>query len=488
MSSDVDGTNDGRPGNATEPTQNTDAPEAKDVIDTKDAAQPRAPTKAIGRFRRGAAQAVLLLAFGLDLLLYSLVVPFLPQEAKRLGASPLVIGLLFATYAAGLFAVTPLAARLTDRAGPRRTLLLGLIALGGSTLLFAYSPMLALGIPGLFIARAAQGGASTLTWTAGLAVLVQLYPAEEHPRLFARAFTVTGLSALIGPPLGGALYSIGGFRLPFLVATGLVVIDGLGRLLLLPGNRLLPGTHPQRAMRRLLLGDSVFRLGLFAAMAGALALSSLEPVTPLLLSVSFGMPPWAIGVAFGALALCFVIMQPLVSRSERRLGARWTIFLGLTFVALCFAGIALVTRRGTFTNMPAPSWLQDIIPSMHSIAMEPVAVMALLAMLGCALALVVIPAPSLLTSSGQRLAGAGGAAYGVIFASYSAADALGTLLGPVLTGGAVATQGVEQSFLLLAIAPAVSALIIPFWRTRTRLPAPAKQPRSAPINEKADEA
>jgi hypothetical protein len=86
---------------------------------------------------------------------------------------------------------------------------------------------------------------------------------------------------------------------------------------------------------------------------------------------------------------------------------------------------------------------------------------------------VLIPAPSLLTSSRERLAGAGGAAYGVIFAAYSAADALGILLGPVLTGGAVAAQGIEQSFLLLALAPAVSALMLPFWRTR--LPAPLNE-------------
>ena len=55
-----------------------------------------------GRYGSPAAsQVALLLAFGLDLLLYSLVVPFLPQEAKQLGASPITIGILFCHVCCG---------------------------------------------------------------------------------------------------------------------------------------------------------------------------------------------------------------------------------------------------------------------------------------------------------------------------------------------------------------------------------------------------
>lgn len=450
-------------------------------INNVTARRPRtAPTRSVGRIRRAMSQVVLLLAFGLDLLLYSLVVPFLPQEAKTLGASPLVTGILFAMYAVGLFAAAPLAAWLTDRAGPRRTLLLGLVILASSTLLFAYSFALGLGLPGLFVARTAQGGASALTWTAGLAILVQLYPAEARPRIFARAFTAAGLGALIGPPLGGALYSMGGFTLPFLAATGLVVLDGLGRLLLLPGNRLLPATQPEPAKRRTLLRDPAFRLGLAATVAGALTLSALEPVTPLLLGVSFGMPAWGIGVAFGALAVCFVLVQPLVSRSERRLGTKETICGGLLVAALSFLGIAYVSGHsanlGVVANLPAASLLG---PDVGSIELALALDVALLALVGCALAFVLIPAPELLTSSGQRLAGLSGVAYGAIFAAYSAADALGILVGPVLTGGAVLARGVAQSFLLLALAPAICALLLSviFWRIRS----------TAPMREKASE-
>jgi MFS transporter, DHA1 family, solute carrier family 18 (vesicular amine transporter), member 1/2 len=410
------------------------------VIDGTEAtstSRPDAPPT-IGRGRRWAIQVVLLGAFFIDLLLYSLVVPFLPGEAERLGASPVATGALFAMYAAGLFGITPLAAWLTDRVGPRRTLLWGLVALGGATLIFAVAPRFTFALPALFVARAAQGAASTITWTAGLAIVAQVFTAEERPKIFARAFTVTGLATLVGPPLGGALYSVGGFMLPFLVAAGLVVLDGLGRFLLLPGEDTLPATTPERGATRMLLRDGRFVLGLLAAAAGAAALSSLEPVTPLLLGGSFGFSALMIGAVFGAMAFCFVLMQPLVSLMERRLGAPRTIFVGLFAAALYLAELAFV-------------------PNVTS-------VLALIAAIGCVLALVLVPAPELLTSSGQRLAGPKAVPYGAIYAVYNAAYGVGIFVGPLTTGGAVTVQGVAQSFLLLAITPALAALVVLFWR------------------------
>jgi predicted MFS family arabinose efflux permease len=150
------------------------------------------------------------------------------------------------------------------------------------------------------------------------------------------------------------------------------------------------------------------------------------------------LPAWAIGAVFGVIALCFVLMQPAVSRSERRFGSTGTIALGLVVTTCAFTGLAF-----------APSVI---------------AVLGLLAATGCALSFVLIPAPELLTSSGQRLAGPNGAAYGAIYAAYNGAYGLGILIGPLTTGGAVSAQGVAHSFLLLAIAPALSALALLLWR------------------------
>jgi predicted MFS family arabinose efflux permease len=88
------------------------------------------------------------------------------------------------------------------------------------------------------------------------------------------------------------------------------------------------------------------------------------------------------------------------------------------------------------------------------------------------LAFVLIPAPELLTQRGQRLAGPNGAAYGAIYAAYNAAYALGILLGPLATGSAVSLRGVGGSFLLLALAPALSVLALLLWRAESRPSSP----------------
>lgn len=431
-----------------------------------------APGASLGRARRIAAEVVLLGAFGLDLLLYSLVVPFLPAEAQRLGATPVTTGVLFAMYAAGSLAATPVAAWLTDRVGARSALLWGLVTLGSSTLLFAFSPSLSLGLPGLFGARAAQGVASTLTWTAGFAILARLHSAKESGQSFARVFTITGVSVLIGPPLGGALYSWGGFALPFLVATGLVVLDGLGRLLFLPNDAALSGSRPVAGSSRLLWRDSGVWLGLFASLAGALALSSLEPGTPLLLGETLGLPAWGIGLAFGGLSLCFALMQPVIINAERRFGMARTMGLGLLMTALCFVSITLATgatwASWNVVGLGASLFGLTAAPSLSAL----VGVLAALAALGCALALALVPAPELLGHRAESLAGGHGVSYGAIYAAYNAAYGLGVLLGPLATAATVAVQGIAGSFLLLALPPAVSALVLLIWRTRAPRPAP----------------
>ena len=153
------------------------------------------------------------------------------MRAQVLGASPVVTGALFGSYAGGLFLATPLAGWLADRLGGRRTLLGGLFALLAATLLFAFSTDLTL----LFVARAAQGVAGAFTWTAGLSLLAQIVDERERPAAFGRIFVATGVGTLLGPSLGGALYTWGGFRAPFLFAMILVALDGIGRVIFLPG-------------------------------------------------------------------------------------------------------------------------------------------------------------------------------------------------------------------------------------------------------------
>ena len=91
---------------------------------------------------------------------------------------------------------------LTDRHGRRGPLLAGLVGFALATLLFATATT----FPQLLVARALQGVAAAITWTAGLALLAEVVPALERDRAMGLALSGQAAGMLLGPVVGGWLY------------------------------------------------------------------------------------------------------------------------------------------------------------------------------------------------------------------------------------------------------------------------------------------
>jgi DHA1 family solute carrier family 18 vesicular amine transporter 1/2 len=380
----------------------------------------------------GRVQAVLLGAFWLDSLLYTIVVPFLPGRAQQLGASPLVTSALFASYSAGLILTTLPASWLTDRVGARRTLLAGLIALFATTVLFPFAQNLLQ----LFAARAAQGAAGAVTWTAGLALIAQLYDADARPAILARIFIVTGIGTLIGPPLGGALYAWGGFRAPFLLTGALVLADGIGRIVFLPSRSAVKQVQVEPGATRALLRSGRFVTALIATVAGAAFFSLLEPTMPPLLAGQFGVRPLEIGAIFGAITAVFTIVQPFVAFATRRIGAPLTMVFGLAVGALSLMLIAV--------GSTLPEVLLGLIKAAFGVA------------------LIMVPALEVLTQAGAGHASRStdNVSYGAIFGAYNLAYAVGMLTGPLLAGAAITWAGSLDGLALVSILMVLLALVV----------------------------
>ena len=402
--------------------------------------------------RRRGAQVVLLGALTLDTLLYGLVVPFLPARAQALGASPALVGALFGAYGAGLLVGTPPAGWLADRIGARRILLLGLLALLGATLLFAFADDIPTyltwtsGLWLLFAARATQGIAAAITWTASLALIAQLYP-ERRGALFARVGLASGIGTLLGPPLGGLLYTLGGFRAPFLFAAALALLDGLGRVFFVPGTRALPPARPEPKAGRMLYGSAIFVAALFATAVGDIAFTALEPTLPPLLASRFGLSPLLIGLFFGALVVCFTLAQLLTSALIRWARPALVVTVGLALGALALVLLGQVT---TFAHT----------------------LLALLLLCG-GLAFVLLPALQLLTDVGEERSPAHHVPYGAIYAAYNLAFSAGGLLGPVIAGSVITVVGMPVGFVLMSLLLIAVALWLAWLLPRI--------PRYAPI-------
>jgi MFS transporter, DHA1 family, tetracycline resistance protein len=172
--------------------------------------------------------AIFLIVF-LDLLGFSLVLPFLAEEARdTFGTTEFTGTLLASIYSLMQFLFVPVWGRVSDRIGRRPVLLwsvfataLGMAGLGLS-LLYAQT------VAWLFLARAASGIATANLGTAS-AYIADVTRPEERAKGMGLIGMAFGLGFILGPGIGGALagITIGGRAgaVPCFAAAGLSVVN-----------------------------------------------------------------------------------------------------------------------------------------------------------------------------------------------------------------------------------------------------------------------
>jgi predicted MFS family arabinose efflux permease len=133
------------------------------------------PTVVSDSSRPGWAYAVAAAIIGLVLFASGTPSPLHGTYRVMWGLSPVVLTLVYATYAFGVLATLLLAGTISDHVGRRPVLLVALATLMGATVLF----MLASSVVWLFAARAVQGLATGLALGAASAALLDLHPGRD---------------------------------------------------------------------------------------------------------------------------------------------------------------------------------------------------------------------------------------------------------------------------------------------------------------------
>jgi len=169
-----------------------------------------------------------------DILLYGLIVPVIPYAlTERAGVPEEDLqtwnAILLACYSLALFLGSPVAGLYADHTSSRRfPLLLGLLALGGSTVLLCLGKTIALFILG----RILQGLSAAIVWSVGLALLADTV--GRNIGLYMGYVSIAmSVGLLISPLIGGSVYGAAGYYAVYYVAFALVVCDIVLRLLLI---------------------------------------------------------------------------------------------------------------------------------------------------------------------------------------------------------------------------------------------------------------
>ncbi|XP_038209175.1 MFS-type transporter SLC18B1-like [Zerene cesonia] len=149
----------------------------------------------------------------------ALQAPFFPQEAEKKGCTATEYGLVFGVFELVVFAISPLYGAHLNRLGPKLVFNAGILTTSTCAILFGLLDKVDGHIPFVTLAFTiriieALGNAAFLT--ASFAIIAKEFP-DNVATMFASLETFFGLGLIAGPMIGGALYSWGGYSLPFAV-------------------------------------------------------------------------------------------------------------------------------------------------------------------------------------------------------------------------------------------------------------------------------
>jgi len=168
----------------------------------------------------------------IDILGFSILIPLMPYFVKHFGAGDVVVGLLFASFAATQFIGGPIWGNVSDRIGRKMVLIVSQIGATIGWTMLALAPS----IGWVFVARIIEG------LSGGNISVTQAYVADlVEPEKRGRAFSYIGATfsagLIFGPAFGGFLVDRYGFSAPFLAAAALQLITLIATIFILPESR-----------------------------------------------------------------------------------------------------------------------------------------------------------------------------------------------------------------------------------------------------------
>jgi len=299
-----------------------------------------------------------------DLLGFSLILPLLPYYAEKYGASPFVVGLLVASYAAASLIGSPLLGRLSDRFGRRPILLvsvfgtlLGFLLLGfaaqigqGLAKLVAPSAANAFVLGVLFFARLLDG------LTAGNLTVAQAYitdvtDAKNRARGLGLIGAAFGLGFIIGPAVGGLL-SKTSYSLPAFVAAGIATLNLVQIFFVLPESlteerrrEMGERQRPPFTFKALIIAINRPVVGplLTVRFFFGLAFATFQTIFALYAQYKLGLEADKTGFILAYVGILSVVVQGgLIGPLTKRFRENWLIITGLWLMAFSLLAWAFV--------------------------------------------------------------------------------------------------------------------------------------------------
>jgi MFS transporter, DHA1 family, tetracycline resistance protein len=294
---------------------------------------------------------IIFLTIFVNLVGFGIIIPLLPFYAETFGASPIVIGLLFAVFSLCQLVAAPALGDLSDRYGRRPILI---FSLAGTVVSFV---MLAVGhsILMLFAARIVDGLSGGNISTAR-AYVADITGPKDRARAYGLIGAAFGLGFIFGPALSGMLAKVS-YTAPIWAAAGITLVATVMAWLWLPetvhkaragaGNPFsyLPEMLRRPVVSRVLVVDFIYWF----------AFSIFQTTFALFAAQRFGFDATKTGYFFAGFGVLGVIVQGgMIRPIVKRVGDKPTFRIGLAFGIIGLVAAALAPTVTLFALAMVP--------------------------------------------------------------------------------------------------------------------------------------
>src|SRR6185312_2065391 len=288
-----------------------------------------------------AAAFVIALGFGL-------IAPILPQFAKSFDVGVAAAGFIVSVFALTRLAFAPVSGRLTSALSEPPVYVGGVLIVAVSTILCGFAQ----DYTQLLVFRAAGGLGSTMFTVSAMSLIARMAPPEIRGRIsgyYAGSFLIGNI---VGPVVGGFL-AVFGYRLPFFIYGGALIVAAAIVYLSLLGVRSSAKRGPRDSRPAMLfteaVGSRVYRAALVSGFANGWSNFGVRvALVPLFAAQAFDDGAALAGLSLGLFAIGNAVALTVAGRVTDRHGRRMPVLVGLTIGSLALAGIGLADHEVLF--------------------------------------------------------------------------------------------------------------------------------------------
>lgn len=355
----------------------------------------------------------------------SIMAPFFPKEAADKGMSETVSGFVFGFYAFIMFLSSPFFGKVLPSVGAKFLFMSGMFVAGVCNILFGALEYMTDNqhfTIFCFLIRGLEALGASAYSTASYVFVINTFP-NNIGSVLGILETFVGLGMSIGPAVGGLLYSVGGFGLPFYTLGVVIVVIMPINCWLLKSDDQYTVSSKSPSMLKLFMVPSVVITGLVIVVVSntwAFLDPTLEPHLR-----EFNLSAQHVGLIFLLFSALYGVFSPIWGWLADRVQNHWCMMVwGLL---LCTVGLLLLGPTPLIPALKSELWLNLVA----------------LSILGMSVALTLLPTFQGVLSSSISEGGCVPAlsTYSVVAGVWSCCYSLGEVIGPVLGGALLQAYG-----------------------------------------------